>query len=30
MKTYWINPWEDAIPVPIEELVECAYGLDKT
>lgn len=25
----WINPWEDAIPVPIEELAECHEGLDK-
>ena len=26
---HWINPWEDAIPVPIEELAECHEGLDK-
>ena len=27
MKTHYNNPWEDAIPVPIEELVECALGI---
>lgn len=27
MKPHWVNPWEDAIPVPIEELVECAHGI---
>lgn len=26
-KPHWENPWEDAVPVPIEELVECAVGL---
>jgi hypothetical protein len=25
--TYWVNPWADAIPVPIEELAECHAGL---
>lgn len=25
--THWVNPWEDAIPVPIEELAECHAGL---
>ncbi len=25
--THWINPWDDAIPVPIEELAECHTGL---
>ena len=24
--THWINPWEDAIPVPIDELAECHMG----
>lgn len=27
--TYWINPWEDAIPVTLEELAECHAGLDQ-
>lgn len=26
-QTHWKNPWNDAIVVPIEELVECAHGL---
>lgn len=26
MKVHWVNPG-DAIPVPIEELVECAHGI---
>lgn len=25
--TYWINPWENAVSVPIEELAECHAGL---
>ncbi len=25
--THWVNPWEDAIPVSIEELAECHAGL---
>ncbi len=29
MKTHWINPWQDAIPVPIEELVECDSSLNQ-
>lgn len=24
---HWINPWEDAVSVPIEELAECHAGL---
>jgi hypothetical protein len=28
--THWINPWEDAIPVPIEELAECHAHLGGT
>lgn len=27
IKVNWVNPWEDAIPVPIEELAECHAGL---
>lgn len=27
IKINWVNPWEDAIPVPIEELAECHAGL---
>ena len=27
--THWINPWEYAIPVPIDELTECHDGLGK-
>lgn len=27
--THWINPWADTVPVPIEELAECHYGLNK-
>lgn len=27
MNPHWKNPWKDAVPVPIEELVECAYGI---
>lgn len=26
---HWKNPWKDAIPVPIEELVECVHGIDQ-
>lgn len=29
MIIWWVNPWEDAIPVPIEELAECDSGLNK-
>jgi hypothetical protein len=29
MKPYWTNPWKDVVYVPIEELAECDYGLDK-
>lgn len=29
IKVNWINPWEDAIPVTIEELAECHAGLGK-
>jgi len=25
--THWVNPWENAIPVPIEELAECHANL---
>lgn len=25
---HWINPWEDAIPVTLEELAGCHEGLD--
>jgi len=25
--TYWVNPWKEAISVPIEELAECHAGL---
>lgn len=28
-KPHWPNPWKDVVYVPIEELVECAYGLGK-
>jgi hypothetical protein len=28
--THWVNPWEDAIPVPIEELAECHAHLGGT
>ena len=24
---HWENPWEEAIPVPIEELVDCVHGI---
>lgn len=27
MKTHWQNPWTEAVTVPIEELVECVYGI---
>ena len=27
LQTHWVNPWEDAISVPIEELAECHAGL---
>lgn len=27
--TYWKNPWEDAISVPIEELARCYQGLNE-
>lgn len=27
IKVHWVNPWEDAISVPIEELAECHHGL---
>jgi hypothetical protein len=27
IKTHWVNPWTDAIPVPIEELAACHSGL---
>lgn len=27
---HWDNPWEDAIPVPIEELVETAHGIGES
>lgn len=29
-KPHWTNPWDDVVYVPIEELVDCAYGLGKT
>ena len=29
-KPHWKNPWDDAIPVPIEELVECAHGIGES
>lgn len=29
-KPHWVNPWDDAIPVPIEELVECAMGIGES
>ncbi|SRR5260221_14168620 len=29
IKVHWINPWPEAIPVPIEELAECHGGLDQ-
>jgi hypothetical protein len=29
MKTHWTNPWTEAVPVPIQELAECVYGLGK-
>lgn len=29
IKPYWTNPWEDAIPVPIEELAACHAGLNQ-
>lgn len=28
-KTHWVNPWSNAIPVPIEELAECHAGLGR-
>ncbi len=27
---HWNNPWEDAVPVPIEELAECHMGLGQS
>jgi hypothetical protein len=30
IKVHWNNPWNDAIPVPIEELAECYEGLGKS
>ncbi len=27
--THWINPWDDAIPVSIEELAACHVGLNE-
>lgn len=30
MKTNWKNPWDDAIPVPLEELSECVYGIGQS
>ena len=27
--THWVNPWEDAITVPIDKLAECHAGLDQ-
>jgi len=30
IKTYWKNPWSDAIPVPIKELVKCVHGLNQS
>jgi hypothetical protein len=29
MEVHWKNPFEDAVPVPIEELVECVYGINE-
>lgn len=26
-KPHWPNPWNDVVYVPIEALVECAYGI---
>lgn len=28
-KPHWNNPYRGAIPVPIEELAECAHGLNE-
>lgn len=29
LTAFWKNPWNDVVIVPIEELVECAHGLNE-